>query len=170
MADRYSDSTVAYQGYGRGLPIKDVNVVNGLAVQGVIPDLTFFFGLSSGDRTGESRFVPTPHADRAVERGSATGQRPRRHSFRAGVARFPQKGKKGLPGIGEGRAGPVAYPGRDETGWRDQRCRVGARCRQAGPLARPNLPGVAFNPSRTTTTGETRLRSEARRPAARRSG
>ena len=42
VADRYSDSTVAYQGYGRGLPIKDVNVVNGLAVQGVIPDLTFF--------------------------------------------------------------------------------------------------------------------------------
>ncbi len=41
IADRYSDSTIAYQSYGRGLPIRDVRVVNGLAVQGLASDLTF---------------------------------------------------------------------------------------------------------------------------------
>ncbi len=41
LTDRYADSSVAYQGYGRKIPQKDVAVVNRLATQGVIPDLTF---------------------------------------------------------------------------------------------------------------------------------
>lgn len=40
IADRYVDSTIAYQGYGRRLPLKLVDSVNSLAVQGVMPDLT----------------------------------------------------------------------------------------------------------------------------------
>lgn len=40
VADRYVDSTVAYQGYGRRLPLDLVDSVNRLAVQGVMPDLT----------------------------------------------------------------------------------------------------------------------------------
>ena len=37
VADRYVDSTTAYQGYGRGIPLDQVEVVNGLATQGVMP-------------------------------------------------------------------------------------------------------------------------------------
>ena len=40
ISDRYADSTIAYQGYGRGISIEDVKAVNDLATQGVEPDLT----------------------------------------------------------------------------------------------------------------------------------
>ena len=41
VADRYADSTAAYQGYGRQIPIEDVERVNALATRGVWPDITF---------------------------------------------------------------------------------------------------------------------------------
>ena len=41
VADRYADSTVAYQGYGRGIDIETIRAVNGLATHGVMPDVTF---------------------------------------------------------------------------------------------------------------------------------
>ena len=40
VADRYVDSTRAYQGYGRGLDRKMLNAVNDLTVGNVLPDLT----------------------------------------------------------------------------------------------------------------------------------
>ena len=49
VADRYVDSTTAYQGYGRGIPIEQVRVVNALATQGVMPDLTFLLDLPPVD-------------------------------------------------------------------------------------------------------------------------
>lgn len=39
LCDRFSDSTIAYQGYGRGLPIFDEDKVLDLASNGVVPDL-----------------------------------------------------------------------------------------------------------------------------------
>ncbi len=41
ICDRYSDSTVAYQSYGRGLDIAAVKSLNQLASQGLTPNLTF---------------------------------------------------------------------------------------------------------------------------------
>ena len=40
ISDRYSDSTIAYQGYGRGLDLKLVDQLNRFASSGVTPDLT----------------------------------------------------------------------------------------------------------------------------------
>lgn len=40
IADRYADSTVAYQGYGRQLSLQMVRTANELATAGVWPDLT----------------------------------------------------------------------------------------------------------------------------------
>jgi dTMP kinase len=40
ISDRYSDSTVAYQGYGRGFDLKLLGELNRLASDGVTPDLT----------------------------------------------------------------------------------------------------------------------------------
>ena len=40
IADRYADSTTAYQGYGRRLPLDLVASVNALATQGVMPRKT----------------------------------------------------------------------------------------------------------------------------------
>jgi dTMP kinase len=39
VCDRYADSTTAYQGYGRGLDMRVIQIVNNSASQGVLPDL-----------------------------------------------------------------------------------------------------------------------------------
>jgi dTMP kinase len=40
VCDRFADSTVAYQGYGRGLPLEEIATLNRIATQGLTPDLT----------------------------------------------------------------------------------------------------------------------------------
>lgn len=45
LSDRYADSTVVYQGYGRGLDIEELHMLNGLAVDGVWPDVTVLLDL-----------------------------------------------------------------------------------------------------------------------------
>ncbi len=41
VSDRFSDSTFAYQGYGRGLPLDVLRLANDFACEGLKPDLTF---------------------------------------------------------------------------------------------------------------------------------
>jgi dTMP kinase len=41
LCDRFADSTLAYQAYGRELPLEAVRAVESVARQGVLPDLTF---------------------------------------------------------------------------------------------------------------------------------
>ena len=46
LSDRFSDSTVAYQGYGRGLPLDEVRRANDFACGGLSPDLTVLLAAS----------------------------------------------------------------------------------------------------------------------------
>lgn len=41
LCDRFTDSTLAYQGYGRGLPVDRLADVNAFATGGLEPDITF---------------------------------------------------------------------------------------------------------------------------------
>lgn len=43
LCDRFTDSTMAYQGFGRGIELRLLRQVNDLATQGLRPDLTFLF-------------------------------------------------------------------------------------------------------------------------------
>ena len=45
VCDRFADSTVAYQGWGRGLNLEAVKTINAVATFGLVPDLTFFLDL-----------------------------------------------------------------------------------------------------------------------------
>jgi len=45
LCDRFSDSTLAYQGYGRGLNIRNLQRFNRFVTQGLTPDMTFVFDL-----------------------------------------------------------------------------------------------------------------------------
>lgn len=47
LCDRHIDSSVAYQGYGRGLDINRINMLNNLATNGKKPDLTFVFDIDT---------------------------------------------------------------------------------------------------------------------------
>ena len=46
ICDRFTDSTIAYQGYGRGLNIKQLEEINYIATAGLIPDITFILDIS----------------------------------------------------------------------------------------------------------------------------
>lgn len=62
ICDRYTDSTVVYQGYGRGLDMAVVRTVNKAATGGLIPTLTVLLnipaedGLARKKRQGHDRF------------------------------------------------------------------------------------------------------------------
>jgi len=43
LCDRYADSTLAYQGYGRGLPLDVLRTMITFATQGLTPHRTFLF-------------------------------------------------------------------------------------------------------------------------------
>lgn len=47
LCDRHTDSTVAYQGYGRGLNLERIKKLNNLATNGKKPDLTFLFDIDT---------------------------------------------------------------------------------------------------------------------------
>jgi len=45
ISDRYTDATVAYQGYGQGVDVQTIGEMNTLATGGVLPDLTLVLDL-----------------------------------------------------------------------------------------------------------------------------
>lgn len=47
LCDRHTDSTIAYQGYGRGQNIQLLKDLNKIAVNGLKPDLTLLFDVST---------------------------------------------------------------------------------------------------------------------------
>jgi len=49
ICDRYIDSTLAYQGYGRGINIKWLMAINKFSLNQANPDLTFLFDLNVKD-------------------------------------------------------------------------------------------------------------------------
>lgn len=58
LCDRHTDSTVAYQGYGRGQDIELLKRLNKIAVDGIVPDLTLLFDVSTQtaqDRVGSEK-------------------------------------------------------------------------------------------------------------------
>ena len=46
ICDRFIDSTVVYQGYGRGLDIKKLEEINHIATAGLTPDITFILDIN----------------------------------------------------------------------------------------------------------------------------
>lgn len=63
ICDRYVDSTTAYQGYGRGLPLGAVKTINRVATMDVMPALTFFIDITVKEMH-ERRRASRQEADR----------------------------------------------------------------------------------------------------------
>lgn len=45
ICDRFYDSSTAYQGSGRGLPLDAIKTINRIATDGLVPDVTFFIDI-----------------------------------------------------------------------------------------------------------------------------
>jgi dTMP kinase len=59
ICDRFIDSTMAYQGYGRGIDFALIRQLNQIATGGLTPDLTILFDIESSD--GLARLHPGGH-------------------------------------------------------------------------------------------------------------
>lgn len=55
ITDRYTDSTVAYQGYGRGIDLELLMSIDRIATGGFMPDLTILFDLDVEIGLGRNR-------------------------------------------------------------------------------------------------------------------
>lgn len=58
LCDRHTDSTVAYQGYGRGLDLNQIKMLNEIATSGLKPDITFVFDIDTAtaqQRVGKTK-------------------------------------------------------------------------------------------------------------------
>lgn len=49
VCDRYADSSLAYQGYGRGLDLEMMEAITGFATCGLKPDVTLYFDIPPGE-------------------------------------------------------------------------------------------------------------------------
>lgn len=67
ICDRYIDSTVAYQGYGRGVSLEEIAMCNSLAVSELIPALTFILDVQpeNANQRAESRISEKDRMEKA---------------------------------------------------------------------------------------------------------
>ena len=63
ICDRFYDSTTAYQGWGRGLPIEDIKTINRAAADGLVPDVTLFID------------IPVPEIERRMNQQKSKADR-----------------------------------------------------------------------------------------------
>ncbi len=76
ICDRFTDSSVAYQGHGRGLSLNHVRAANHIASQGLVPDLTVLLNVSVDLGLTRKEGEPTP--DRIGREGAVFHERVRR--------------------------------------------------------------------------------------------
>ena len=93
VSDRFSDSTLAYQGYGRGLPLDEIRRMNDFACDGLRPDLTLLLDVdpqtSLERRLGREQRTHTS-ADR-IERAGAEFHARLREGFLTLAAAEPER-------------------------------------------------------------------------------
>lgn len=87
LLDRYVDSSLAYQGYARGLGIERVFELNSWATQGLLPDVTFVLDVAPA--LAERRPQEAP-PDR-IEREGADLQERVAEGYRELARRFPER-------------------------------------------------------------------------------
>lgn len=93
VSDRFSDSTFAYQGYGRGMDLDVIRVANDFACGGLVPDMTLLLDVSPdvAVRRMRSREAATlTEADR-IERAGDEFHARLRAGFEALAAANPQR-------------------------------------------------------------------------------
>ncbi|MBI4493896.1 MAG: dTMP kinase [Chloroflexi bacterium] len=77
VADRYADSTLAYQGYGRGLDLASLAQVLAFATRGLAPDLTVLLDLPVAEGLERKRRLPPEEWNRFEAEELAYHQRVR---------------------------------------------------------------------------------------------
>lgn len=93
LCDRFADSTVAYQGYGRGVDLSELAALNKVAQAGLQPDLTLLFDLDV-----------TIGLERARKRNTELGIAQAEGRFEAEAMEFHQRIRGGFLALAEENA------------------------------------------------------------------
>ncbi len=91
ISDRYCDSTVAYQGYGRGVPLDLIASVNQVATGGLTPDLTIVLDLDAARGLGRAQRRPAAPGTDPFERLGVEFHERVRKGYRAIQEREPAR-------------------------------------------------------------------------------
>jgi dTMP kinase len=70
ICDRYCDSSVAYQGFGRGIDIDDVHTCNKFATNNLVPNLTFFLDVPTTVGLGRT----SSRGEKVLDRMESAGE------------------------------------------------------------------------------------------------
>jgi dTMP kinase len=84
IVDRFADSTLVYQGYGRGLDLEELRRLNHLAVQGLEPEMTILLDLPAAQGLSRAR-----------SRNAENGQSAREGRFEAEALSFHERIRRG---------------------------------------------------------------------------
>ncbi len=92
ICDRFADSTTAYQGYGRGFDLEEIQRLHQLAIGGRWPDLTFMLDLSveEMEQRGQMRLETLLEQDR-FEDESRRFREAVRQGYLALARQFPDR-------------------------------------------------------------------------------
>ena len=86
ICDRFADSTTAYQGYGRGLPLEQVIQANAIATGGLTPSLTVLLDVPPEVGLGRTR-----GADHRMEQEGLAFHRKVREGYAAIAKAAPER-------------------------------------------------------------------------------
>lgn len=89
VLDRFTDSSEAYQGYGRGLDLEEIRQVNRFATGGLVPDLTVLLDLDEEEAARRMGIRPEA-ADRLDDEGASFMKRVR-EGYRKLALRSPER-------------------------------------------------------------------------------
>lgn len=89
LCERYLDSSLAYQGFGRGLGVEAVRELNSWAVSTAVPDRTFYLRLGAEER--ERRARESGAAPDRIERVGAEFMRRVEEGFEELARREPER-------------------------------------------------------------------------------
>lgn len=92
ICDRYVDSSLAYQGYARGLGIDEVYNLNYYATSGLLPDLTIFIDVNPEE--GLARISKNNRNKDRLDLETITFHHLVREGYLQLVARFPGRIKR----------------------------------------------------------------------------
>ena len=103
LSDRFADSTVAYQGYGRGMDLALLHQLNAVAVDGLWPELTLLLDLD-----------PVVGLERAMARNSREGKTNAEGRFEAESLAFHSRVRQGFLDLAAREPGRISIV--DATG------------------------------------------------------
>jgi dTMP kinase len=95
LSDRFTDSSLVYQGFGRGLGAETVGALETIACRGIKPDLTLLVDIDAEASLARARArnVAEPHCETRMDDQSLEFHRKVYEAYHALAAREPERVK-----------------------------------------------------------------------------